>query len=157
MIPYGVHVVTTMDAGGQALAGTVHWVMQSSFDPPLVSVALRPGSPLYQAIRLSNRFAVHMLGKDDGAEAFAFRTRPAIPEGDTLSGWGFKLSPAGLPLLNDAIGVLECTLRAVIEFGDHHPLMGEVTEAFLRLPEQGRPDEMILHLRELGQTQFYGG
>jgi flavin reductase (DIM6/NTAB) family NADH-FMN oxidoreductase RutF len=157
MIPYGVHILTTVDAAGAPVAATVHWVMQTSFDPPLVTLALRPGGPVYAAIRHSNRFALHMLGKDDAAEAFAFQTRPAIVEGDTLSGWGFRYSDSGLPLLHDAPGVLECTLRAVIEFGDHHPVIGEVTEAFLRLPEQDRPDKMILHLMEMGNTIYYGG
>jgi hypothetical protein len=36
-------------------------------------------------------------------------------------------------------------------------VIGEVTEAFMRLPEQDRPDKMILHLREMGETIFYGG
>jgi flavin reductase (DIM6/NTAB) family NADH-FMN oxidoreductase RutF len=157
MIPYGVHILTSIDPAGTPVAATVHWVTQTSFDPPLVTVALRPGAPIYQAIRHSNRFALHMLGKDDAAEAFAFQTRPAIVEGDTLSGWGFKYSETGLPLLHDAPGVLECTLRAVIEFGDHHPVIGEVTQAFMRLPEQDRPDKMILHLMEMGNTIYYGG
>jgi flavin reductase (DIM6/NTAB) family NADH-FMN oxidoreductase RutF len=157
MIPYGVHVLTAIDGEGAALAQTVHWVTQSSFSPPLITVALRPGAPIYGAIRATRRFAVHMLGKDDGAEALAFQTRPAGREDDTLSGWGFKFSDTGLPLLHDAPGVLECTVRGVMEFGDHHPVLAEVTEAYLRLPEQDRPDKMILHLRELGETIFYGG
>jgi flavin reductase (DIM6/NTAB) family NADH-FMN oxidoreductase RutF len=157
MIPYGVHVLTATDQSGTPMAATVHWVTQSSFAPPLITLALRPDSDIYAAVRHSRRFALHMLGKEDGAEALAFRTRPAIPEGDTLSGWGFKLSDTGLPLLHDAPGVLECTVRGVMEFGDHHPVLAEVTDAHLRLPPLGRPDRMILHLMELGDTLFYGG
>jgi flavin reductase (DIM6/NTAB) family NADH-FMN oxidoreductase RutF len=157
MIPYGVHVLTSVDAGGAPVAATLHWVMQTSVAPPLVTVALRPDSAIYAAVRQSCRFALHMLGKDDAAEAFAFQTRPAIVEGNTLSGWGYKVSDTGLPLLHDAPAVLECTLRGVLEYGDHHPVIGEVTQAFLRLPEQDRPDKMILHLREMGETIFYGG
>jgi flavin reductase (DIM6/NTAB) family NADH-FMN oxidoreductase RutF len=157
MIPYGVHVVTSVDAAGAPVAATVHWVSQTSFAPPLLTVALPPGTLIYECVRRSCRFALHMLGKDDAAEAFAFQTRPAVVEGDTLSGWGFARSPSGLPLLHDAPAVLECTVRGVMEFGDHHPIMGEVTEVFMRLPEQDRPDKMILHLAEMGETIFYGG
>jgi flavin reductase (DIM6/NTAB) family NADH-FMN oxidoreductase RutF len=158
MIPYGVHVVTAQDSAGTRFASTVHWVTQTSFDPALVMVALPTGSPAYAAIRETNHFALHMLGKDDAGEAFAFQTRPAVLEGQTLSGWGFAPSRhTGLPLLHDAVGVLECSVRAVIEYGDHHPFIAEVAEVHLRLPQHDRPDQMILHLAEMGRTIFYGG
>ncbi len=158
MIPYGVHVVTALDAAGSPVATTAHWVTQTSFEPALVMVALPADGLPYAAIRATNRFALHMLGKDDAGEAFAFQTRPAMVEGETLSGWGFAPSRhSGLPLLHDAVGVLECTVRAVIEYGDHHPFIAEVAEAHLRLPQQDRPDQMILHIAEMGRTIFYGG
>ncbi len=158
MIPYGVHVVTTLDAHGTPVASTVHWVTQTSFEPALLMVALPVGGQAYDAVRATSRFAIHMLGKDDASEAFAFQRRPAIPEGDTLSGWGFVPSRhTGLPLLHDAVGVLECTVRAVIEYGDHHPFIAEISHAHLRLPQQDRPDQMILHMADLGRTIFYGG
>ncbi len=158
MIPYGVHVVTAVDAVGRPVAATAHWVTQTSFEPPLVTVALPADGLAYAAIRATNLFALHMLGRDDAAEALAFAVRPAVLEGQTLSGWGFKPSRfSGLPLLNDAPAVLELAVRAVLEFGDHHPVIAEVVQAHMRLPEQERPDEMTLHLRELGKTMFYGG
>ena len=158
MIPYGAHVVTALDPTGAPVATTAHWVTQTSFQPVLVMVALPVGGLAYEAIRASSRFALHMLGKDDAGEAFAFQTRPAVLEGDTLSGWGFAPSRhSGLPLLHDAVGVLECTVRAVIEYGDHHPVIAEVAQTHLRLPQQDRPDQMMLHLADMGRTIFYGG
>ena len=158
MIPYGVHVVTAVDAAGEPVAATTHWVTQTSFDPPLVTVALPANGLAYAAIRATNVFALHMLGREDAAEAMAFTVRPAVQEGHTLSGWGFKPSRySGLPLLNDAPAVLELAVRAVLEFGDHHPVIAEVVQVHVRLPEQERPDAMVLHLRELGETIFYGG
>ena len=157
MIPYGVHVITALDAAGSPVAATAHWVTQTSFEPSLVMVALPVDQPAYAAIRATNRFALHMLGKDDAGEGFAFQTRPAVQEGETLSGWGFSPGRSGLPLLHNAVGVLECGVRAVIEFGDHHPFIAEVTGVHLRLPQQDRPDQMILHIAEMGRTIFYGG
>ena len=158
MIPYGVHVITALDAGGEPVAATVHWATQTSFEPALVTVALPAEGLAYAAIRATNAFALHMLGRDDAAEALAFAVRPAVREGNTLSGFGFKPSRfTGLPLLDDAPAVLELAVRAVLEFGDHHPVIAEVIQAHVRLPEQERPDEMVLHLRELGETIFYGG
>ncbi len=158
MIPYGVHVVTTLDTHGAPVASTVHWVTQTSFEPALVMVALPSDSRAYDAVRATSRFALHMLGKDDAAEAFTFQRRPAVPDGETLSGWGYAPSRhTNLPLLHDAVGVLECTVRAVIEYGDHHPFIAEVAHTHLRLPQQDRPDQMILHLADMGRTIYYGG
>jgi flavin reductase (DIM6/NTAB) family NADH-FMN oxidoreductase RutF len=157
MIPYGVHLLSAVDDSGRPLVWTAHWVMQTSFTPPLVTVAVPVGTAIYAAIRATNRFALHMLGKEDAAEAFAFQTRPAEVEGNTLSGWGFAWSDSGLPLLHDAPAVLECAVRGVMEFGDHHPIMAAITEVHMRLPELDRPDKMILHLAEMGETIFYGG
>ncbi len=157
MIPYGVHVITALDGAGAAVATTAHWVTQTSFTPPLLAAALPCDGPAYLAIRATNRFALHMLGKDDAAEAFAFQSRPAIEAGGLLSGWPITRAPSGLPLLTNAVAVLECEVRAVLEFGDHHPMIAEVTEAHVRLPQHDRPDRMILHLAELGETIFYGG
>jgi len=158
MIPYGVHVVTALDAQNAPVAATTHWVTQTSFEPPLVMVALKLGSPAYKAIRETNVFALHMLGREDAAEGLAFQRRPALHEGDTLSGWPYEVSKlTGLPLLGNAVAVLELVVRAVLEVGDHHPLIAEVVEAHVRLPEQERPDRMMLHLHELGEKIFYGG
>jgi flavin reductase (DIM6/NTAB) family NADH-FMN oxidoreductase RutF len=158
MIPYGVHIVTAITPDGEPVAATTHWVMQTSFKPRLVAVALPADGAAYAAIRATNHFALHMLGRDDAAEAHAFQSRPAILEGKTLSGLGFTPSKfTGLPLLNDAVAVLELAVRGVMEYGDHHPILAEVIEAHVRLPEQERPDRMMLHLHELGETIFYGG
>ncbi len=158
MFPYGVHVVTALDTANTPIASTVHWVTQTSFTPPLLMVALPVDGLAYAAIRATGVFALHMLGREDAEEALAFQSRPAIHEGDTLSGWPFEPSPlTGLPLLGNAVAVLELAVRAVLEVGDHHPLIAEPIEAHVRLPEQERPDEMMLHLRELGRGAFYGG
>jgi flavin reductase (DIM6/NTAB) family NADH-FMN oxidoreductase RutF len=157
MIPYGVHVVTALAPDGTIEAATVHWVTQTSFVPPVVAVALPAGGYAYDAIRATNRFALHMLGRDDAPEAHSFQSRRAIREGESLSGWRFSRARSGLPLLDNAVAVLECELRAVLEFGDHHPMIAEVVDAHVRLPEQERPDRMMLHLRELGEKVFYGG
>ena len=78
-------------------------------------------------------------------------------EDGLLSGWGISRARSGLPLLDNAVAVVECAVLAILEFGDHHLVAAEVTEAHVRLPEQDRPDEMVLHLRELGERVFYGG
>jgi flavin reductase (DIM6/NTAB) family NADH-FMN oxidoreductase RutF len=158
MIPYGVHVVTALDASGGITATTAHWVTQTSFTPPLVAVALPPDGLVYAAVRETQKFALHMLGCEDAREAVTFQDGgPAILEDGLLNGCGMSRAPSGLPLLHNAVAVVECATLAVLEFGDHHTLVAEVTEAHVRLPPLDRPDLMILHMRNLGETIFYGG
>jgi flavin reductase (DIM6/NTAB) family NADH-FMN oxidoreductase RutF len=168
MIPYGVFVATAIDPATQAAAAcTVHWVTQTSFAPPLLAMSVLHTHPVLELIRVSGRFALHMLGKEDKAEAITFARAPTPSTrllkgslsdgGATLGGYNVSWGRRGTLLLHSAVAVLECEMRAVLEAGDHHPVIAEVVETHLRLPQHSRPDEMILHLRELGPRFFHGG
>jgi flavin reductase (DIM6/NTAB) family NADH-FMN oxidoreductase RutF len=163
MIPYGVFVVTAVNpATGAAAATTVHWLTQTSFSPCLLAVAIKSDHPVLTLIRQTNRFALNMLGKDDGAEAHTFY-RPAALTGDPnkgtarLGGWRAAWGRRATLVLDNAVAVLECDLRAMMEAGDHFPVIAEPIDVHVRLPQDGRPDGMALHLSELGETIFYGG
>jgi flavin reductase (DIM6/NTAB) family NADH-FMN oxidoreductase RutF len=163
MIPYGVFVVTAIDPrGGAVAAATVHWVSQTSFEPCLLMASLKADHPVLPIIRATHRFAVNMLGKEDRAEAFSFDRRVAftgsLEDGSArMGGWGVMWGRHGTMLLLSAVSVLECETRAILEAGDHYPVIAEVIDVHVRLPQDGRPDEMVLHQRELGATRFYGG
>jgi len=45
----------------------------------------------------------------------------------------------------------------IIERGDHHIVIGEVTNANVAKEPEGRADEAILEMKELGDTVYYGG
>lgn len=163
MIPYGVHVVTAVDpATMRAAAMTSHWLMQTSFSPCLIAVSLPKDHQVLTLIRDAGRFAVNMLGKDDAAEAFSFR-RPTRLEGSlhegnaTMGGWGVMWGRYATMMLLNAVTVMECEMRAILEAGDHYPVIAEVIDAHVRLPQAGRPDGMALHLAEMGETIFCGG
>ena len=44
-----------------------------------------------------------------------------------------------------------------VERGDHSVFVGEVVEAGLPKPVEGRADDATLWLKELGPNVFYGG
>ena len=48
-------------------------------------------------------------------------------------------------------------MKTIVELGDHHIVVGEVTEAHLPKPIEGRPDVAILEMKDLGDNVFYGG
>lgn len=156
MIPYGLYVLTADDGAGNVAAATVNWVTQTAFGPPLIAMGVKTDSGAYAVIKSTGKFALNMLGKDGKGLAFTF-FKPAKLEDGKLSGQSFKTGTTGAPILDAAIGAVECTVKTIVEEGDHHIVIGEVIEAHLPKPIEGRPDAAILEMKDLGDTVFYGG
>jgi flavin reductase (DIM6/NTAB) family NADH-FMN oxidoreductase RutF len=156
MIPYGIYVLTALDGKGGVAAATVNWVTQTAFAPPLLVVGVKADSGAYALVKSVGKFALNMLGKDAKGLAFAF-FRPAELDGEKISGQAFHAGANGAPILEAAIGTVECTVKTIVEQGDHHIVVAEVTEAHLPKPPEGRPDAAILEMKDLGDSVFYGG
>jgi len=156
MIPYGIHVLTAEDSVGNIAAATVNWVTQTSFDPPLVAIGVKADSGAYALIKKTGAFALNMLGKGQQGAAFGF-FRPAEKDGNTISGEAYHVGANGAPILDSASASVECGVAEIVERGDHHIVIGEVTEANVAKQPEGRADEAILEMKELGDSVFYGG
>ncbi len=156
MIPYGIYVLTADDGRGKTGAATVNWVTQSAFAPPLVVVGVKADSAVYAALKSAGGFALNMLGKAHKSLAFAF-FKPAKIEDGLLSGQAFTRANNGAPILDAALGAVECKVISLVEQGDHHVVVGEVVEAHLYQAPAGRPDAAILEMKDLGDAVFYGG
>ncbi|NPA26519.1 MAG: flavin reductase family protein [Chloroflexi bacterium] len=148
-ITYGLYVLTAAHDGDIA-AGTVNWLSQASFDPPLVMVAVKRDSRLHDLIEKSGHFAVNILasGQKDLAAAFF---RPTKVEDGRINGLAFEPGPkTGAPLLLDAPAWFEARVTDAIRRGDHTVFVAEVINAGVR-----DPNAQPLTLRETGW--FYGG
>jgi len=156
MIPYGIYVMTAKDVDGNVGAGTVNWVTQSSFDPPLVAIGVKTDSGLYATVKAAGEFALNMLGKGQQGIAFGF-FKPVEVDGNTISGEPVRDGKNGAPLLDNAPAAIECNVAEIVELGDHHIVVGEVTEVHQAQSPGGRADEAILEMKELGDNVFYGG
>ena len=155
MIPYGIYVLTAQSDDGIA-AATVNWVTQTSFDPPLIVVGVKADSGAYQALKSSSHFALNMLGKGQQGAAFTF-FKPVEHEGNLLSGEPYRDGSTGAPILENAPAAAECKVAEIVERGDHHIVIGEVVDVHVATAPEGRPDDAILHMRDLGDNVFYGG
>jgi flavin reductase (DIM6/NTAB) family NADH-FMN oxidoreductase RutF len=155
MIPYGLYVLTAA-SGDRVAAGTVNWVTQTSFEPPLVAVGVKTDSHAHALIKESKAFALNVLGKGQQAIAYTF-FKPAEHQGQTISGEPFRSGSTGAPILTNAPAFVECTLEATVEKGDHSLFVGKVVEAGLTKAPEGRADDATLWLKDLGDKVFYGG
>ncbi|MEE2761079.1 MAG: flavin reductase family protein [Pseudomonadota bacterium] len=156
MIPYGIYVLTAEDGDGNIAAATVNWVTQTSFDPPLVVIGVKTDSGAYEMVKKNGAFALNMLGKGQQGAAFGF-FKPAEKDGNTISGEAYHSGANGAPILDSAPASIECSVAEIVERGDHHIVVGEVTEANVAVEPEGRADEAILEMKELGDNVFYGG
>ena len=156
MIPYGLYVLTAAHADGRVAAGTVNWVTQASFEPPLVAVGVKADSHAHALIRDTNAFALNVLGKGQQALAYTF-FKPAERQGQTISGEPFRPGTTGAPILTNTPAFIECMLEATVEKGDHSLFVGRVVEVGLAKALEGRADDATLWLKDLGEKVFYGG
>ena len=147
MINYGLYVLTTKH-GDEIAAGTVNWLSQASFEPPLVMVGIKKDSSLHDIIKKGSNFAVHILGKDQKDFASNF-FRPSRVEGNTISGALYEEGKTGVPILLDPPAFFECKVIDSVEIGDHTIFVSEVVEAGVRREEES------LAMRDTGW--FYGG
>jgi len=156
MIPYGLFVLTAANKSGQAAAATVNWVTQVAFEPPLVVVGVKVDSHAHALIKETQAFALNVLGKGQQPMAFTF-FKPAEVKNGTLSGEPYRAGSTGSPILTNLPAFVECTLEATVEKGDHSVFVGKVVDAGVAKAPEGRPDDVTLWLKDLGDKVFYGG
>ncbi|MCF7905492.1 MAG: flavin reductase family protein, partial [Candidatus Marinimicrobia bacterium] len=86
------HNVAIVSAGmdTEAVGATVTWFMQSSFDPPLICMAVKADSRLYEAIKSTENLIISLVAKGDTDLAGAF-FKPAGWQEDSFG--GFKAEP----------------------------------------------------------------
>jgi flavin reductase (DIM6/NTAB) family NADH-FMN oxidoreductase RutF len=97
-----------------------------------------------------------MLCKDHKDIAFTC-FKPAKAEGGKLSGQAFHTGTNGTPILDNAVAAVECSVLRIVELGDQHIFVGEVTEAVVMKPPTGRADAAILEMKDLGESVYQGG
>ncbi|HLZ69262.1 MAG TPA: flavin reductase family protein [Dehalococcoidia bacterium] len=147
MIPYGLYVLGVKD-GDDLNAGTVNWVTQCSFKPPLVAMGVKKDSHLYSQLKSAKTFALSFLESGQKDVAFAF-FRPAKVEGNAISGQPFETAETGAPIISSAPAWVEGRIVGEVDSGDHSCMVGEVTNAGLK------HEAKLLTLDEVGVK--YGG
>jgi flavin reductase (DIM6/NTAB) family NADH-FMN oxidoreductase RutF len=127
----GVTVITT--AHGDEMHGlTASSFASVSLEPPLILVVLNTESRTYTLLKESNTFAVSILAEGQEAIARAFAEKGAKP----FDSVPHHLGRGGAPILDVAIGWLECTVEARLPGGTHEIILGRVDSCGTR---EGRP------------------
>jgi flavin reductase (DIM6/NTAB) family NADH-FMN oxidoreductase RutF len=142
-VPSGIFVLTCR-RGDDEVALLASWVQQCSFDPPMLSVAVRRGREVAGWLAEGAPFAVNILAEG---------------QKELLSHFGKGLMLVELPnverrverpegraaVLTEALAVLHCEPAVSCEAGDHHLIVGRIVDGGLRADE--RP---MIHVRKNG-------
>jgi flavin reductase len=123
--PCGVAVLTA-DVDGDRIGMTIGSLVSLSLDPPLVGVSIGRDLAAHELVRHAGGFAISILAAEQEhlADRFAHR-RPPIALWD---GVGVRDGQVA-PLLEGALGWLECRVVAEHPVGDHTFFVGEVVVA----------------------------
>jgi 3-hydroxy-9,10-secoandrosta-1,3,5(10)-triene-9,17-dione monooxygenase reductase component len=120
--PTGVCVITALAESGERFGLVVGSFTSISLDPPLVGFFPDKRSGTWPKIAATGRFCVNVLGADQLSLCHRFAARAEDKFADLAHG----ASPAGLPVLDNAIAWIDCTIERVTEVGDHLLVVGAV-------------------------------
>jgi flavin reductase (DIM6/NTAB) family NADH-FMN oxidoreductase RutF len=119
--PTGVAVITA-----HTEQGPVGMAMNSftslSLQPPLVLFCPAASSTTWPALREVGRIAINVLSAGQEAVSRQFASK----SGDRFSEASWSVGENGAPLLHDALGWLECTVRTESAAGDHTVVIAEI-------------------------------
>lgn len=118
----GVVVVAAL-ADDEPVGMSANSFASVSLDPPLVLFCAAHTSSTWPRLRAAGAFAVSVLGQDQESVCRGFARKGV----DRFEGVGWSPSPAGHPVLDDALVWLDCTLEAVHQAGDHEIAVARVT------------------------------
>lgn len=140
--------MVTTGVGEKISAATVSFLTQTSIHPPMLGMAIRVGSHLYDVLQQFRQAAVHLPGKDQQQEVASFFRKPVVDD-QTLNGYRYTVTPLGNPLIEVFPMAVEVKVEEIVPKGDHHLFLGEVVATHLRA------DEPVLHLADT--NWHYGG
>ncbi len=136
--PAGVAVLT-VDADHERLGLTVGTVVSLSLEPPLVGVSVARQAAMHELLRRAGSFSLSLLAGDQDAVAQHFAR--GVPPVAHWHGIEWREGTAGAPLLEGALGWVECRLDSELETGDHTFFVGAVESV-----ERGRDGLALVHV-----------
>ncbi|MGH8498749.1 MAG: flavin reductase family protein [Methylococcales bacterium] len=129
LINVGVYVIGVRD-GERQNAFTASWVMQISFDPILLAIAVNPGNYSYDLLRATGTCTVNVLSDKQIsiADHFgnSFRSLP-----DKMAGYTWRSDAKRPPILEESLAYFDCNVIHWVgaDTGSHKLAVCEVAAA----------------------------
>ena len=123
-------LTTSKGEGGSRLSSAMvaSWVSQASFSPPGFTVAVAKDRAVEALLHVGDRFALNVLAAGRETGPMKQFLQPFAPGADRFAGLELEHSPAGQPLLPEALAWLDATVQQRMECGDHWLLYAQVSQ-----------------------------
>ena len=145
-IPSGLFIVCAQNPESKLLEGYLaSWVQQVSFQPLMISLAIKPGRPACDLVLQGHVFTVNVIGDHDSAVMDHFWSG-YDPEDNPFDRLALIEGRSGGMLLQAAKSAMECRLHSSVQPGDHLLVIARVLNCYL-LNELAQP---LVHIRESG-------
>jgi len=124
-IPSGLFIVCTLDTNGNKDGFLGSWVQQVSFDPLLITMAIKKGRPGYEQIVSGKVFSINIVGEEQ-ASYLKYFWKGYPPGQGPFENIPHVISEKGAIKINEAKAVIECICVSKSQPGDHELLIAEV-------------------------------
>ena len=126
-------LTTEKGAGESRLSGAMvaSWVSQASFTPPGFTVAVAKDRAVEALLHVGDHFALNVLAAGRESGPMKQFLKPFAPGADRFAGLELERSPAGQPILPEALAWLEARVQQRMECGDHWLLYAQVEQGGL--------------------------
>jgi flavin reductase (DIM6/NTAB) family NADH-FMN oxidoreductase RutF len=140
----GVYIVTIYGEDGKDGMLTT-WLVQSAFEPPMLSLAVKKGRPLLDHLKKGSTFSVNVLSKKN-MDVFKNFAKPHTEGMDRFEGLSIDAAVPSGPVFKDCVAYMSCKMHDKVEAGDHYVVVAEITEGALLAGDE----EPMTHFRKSG-------
>ena len=139
----GIFVVTAA-RNGVATGMLASWVQQCSFQPPRISVAIKPEREIVKLLAIGAPFTLNVLESSQTDIVAHFGKGFALNE-DAFRGLAVERRGTGGPILTEALAFLHCAVVQRTSAGDHDLFIAEIHAGGVL--DEGQP---MVHIRKTG-------
>jgi len=142
-VPSGIFVVTV--ARDRIATGMLaSWVQQCSFQPPRLSLALKPDRAIVQLLPIGSAFTLNILESSQTDIVAHFGKGFALTD-DAFANLSVERRNGSGPVLTEALAFLECQVAARMPAGDHDLFVADIRAGGVL--DEGQP---MIHIRKNG-------
>lgn len=146
-IPSGLFIVAVKDPETGIVDGYLaSWVQQLSFEPLMVSLAVRPGRPAFDLILSGKPFAINIVGEHDKTYLKHF-WKGYDPAQNPFSEVPYKIGENGGVVMSQAKSTIECQFVSSSRPGDHEIVFARVLGSYVHSDEA----RSMVHIRKSGK------
>ena len=122
----GVTLITFENDGNYS-GLTVSSFCSLSMDPPLILICIDKKIPSHESLKNGSHFGVNICTSEQGKLAWDF-ANSNVDKNELILSLNHNITENKVPLLNDCLASMECTIKETYEGGDHTIFIGQIEE-----------------------------